>query len=289
MTRGKTNFVRLSRCGLPAAAWVALAFLLGAGPHDLAFAQPPYQDVMTAEGWAWSKINKGEWADFNQRCDPQAQPLDSKTDDVRWENGCREITASFLQDLLTRAPWRDSIPFAGVRIKGARIIKNKIDLKDLDLENARLTRSVEINGSRIDTAINLEHVQTDYFVSFDSSRISDALDAEGFRSSNHLSLADSSISGNLNLRDAKIDGEVEMTGARVNGVLDATALRVDGSLKMSSQPDHKATFKDVYMSGAKIGRNLQAVGAYLDGVLEASSLQVGGEVCMQKSSIFAKK
>ena len=89
MTRGKTNFVRLSRCGLPAAAWVALAFLLGSGPRGLAFAQTPYQDVTTAEGWAWSKISKGEWADFNQRCDPQAQPLNPKTDDVRWENGCR--------------------------------------------------------------------------------------------------------------------------------------------------------------------------------------------------------
>ena len=32
-----------------------------------------------------------------------------------------QLSARFLQDLLTKAPWREATPFAGVRIVGARI------------------------------------------------------------------------------------------------------------------------------------------------------------------------
>jgi hypothetical protein len=51
-------------------------------------------------------------------------------------------------DLLTQAPWREQVPSKGIRIAGARI------LEDIDLENAKLVRAIEIYGSRIDGAIN---------------------------------------------------------------------------------------------------------------------------------------
>jgi hypothetical protein len=286
----QSSLSRLSQRGLALAVLVTLTSWLGwAESPDIAFAQTSYNDLSTAEGWAWSKISRGEWADFNQRCESKPQRLDAKVEDARWQDDCRKLSVSFLKDLLTKAPWRESTPFAGVRIKGARIATDQTDPADFDLENAKLIRSVQINGSRVDAAINLVHAQTDYFISFDSSKMSNALNAEGLRSSNHLSLVDSWVLGTVNLHDAKIDGKVEMRDARVDGVLDATALRVDGSLNMSSQTERKASFKDVYMSGAKIGGNLELVGAYFDGVLDAPSLQVGGDVLMQKASIFAKK
>ena len=84
----------------------ALALWLGLGS---ALAQGRYDDPRTAEGWAWPQIERSEMVDLNERCRTLA--LDPKDeDDARWRDDCRKLSTRFLQDLLTRAPWREAIP-----------------------------------------------------------------------------------------------------------------------------------------------------------------------------------
>ena len=59
---------------------------------------------------------EGKVADFNKLCGT-TPPLDpkKKEDEARWEGDCRNISrnlsAQFLQDLLTQAPWQKAVPF----------------------------------------------------------------------------------------------------------------------------------------------------------------------------------
>ena len=96
---------------------------------------------------------------------------------------CRKLSARFLQDLLTRAPWREAVPFAGVRITGARIVG------DVDLENAKLIRPVAIFGSRIEGAIKLSHARTDSVMQLDGSLMIRAFAADGLHAESDLFLA----------------------------------------------------------------------------------------------------
>jgi uncharacterized protein YjbI with pentapeptide repeats len=253
----------------------ALPICLGLGALDVAWAQAPYDDIKTAEGWAWSRIKQGYMADFNQHCG--TPPLDPKNEeDANWQNDCRKLSARFLQDLLTRAPWRDAVPFEGVRIKGARIAG------DVDLENAKLIRPIEIFGSRIEGAINLRRARTDSLVWLDGSLMIGTFAADGLHAESKLFLRHGAVfKSYVRLTGASFEGNVDMTGASFEGTLNAGSLQVGGSLFMYSGVHNKASFEEVVLRGAKITGQIDMTGASFDGTLDANSLQVGGNLFMQ--------
>src|SRR5262245_27790272 len=241
---------------------------LGLGP---ASAQEPYRDPNTAEGWALPQIERSEMADFNERCNtPELDARDEQ--DARWREDCRKLSARFLQDLLTRPPWREAIPLAGIQIKGARTVG------ELDLENTKLIRSLSILSSRIEDKINLIHARTDSLIWLEGSLMNGIFDAPGLRSESDLWLRGGSVfKKDVNLSGAKIDGRVELTDARFDNMLNASQVRIGGYLNMNSDED-KASFNLVSLIDAKVGGQLNMLGASFNGPLNADLLKVGGNL-----------
>jgi hypothetical protein len=153
-----------------------------------ALGQAPYDNLETAEGWAWAQIKAGDPANFSERCGMPAMDARAETD-TGWTDSCRSISAKFIVDILTRAPFHDQVPFAGVNIIGARVDG------DINLRNAKLIRSVSIEQSRIQNNINLDAVRTDSTIAFIASRIAGEFSAKHLRAEHTLILNDSVFAG----------------------------------------------------------------------------------------------
>ena len=265
--RAGVGAVSFPPCAMP--IFAALALWLGLGS---AFAQGRYDDPSTAEGWAWSQIEQNDLPDFNERCHTDA--LDPKDDnDVRWNDECRKLSARFLQDMLTRAPWREAIPFGGIQLIGARIVD------DIDLENAKLIRALSVHNSRIEGGINLVRARTDSVIDLEGSLMKGRFEAVGLHSESDLLLNNGTVfKSEVLLGGAKVDGNVELAGTAFEDNLNANQLKVGGNLWAPSVSQYKTTFRSVYLINAEIGGNVSFTGATVEGALNGSQLQIGGNL-----------
>jgi hypothetical protein len=224
-----------------------------------------------AEHWVWAQLSQGRAAilDQNPGCNGDKHPAPKDGENPAWRNSCRVISASFLHDVLTRAPWQGALPYQGVQIDGADIVGL------LDLQNARLARQFWIINSRIEGNVTLGRARTENLIGLSGTFVEGTFEANGLVSESDILLRLGTVfREGLNLEGARIAGQVGMTGASVTGTLNAQALQT-GELFMRSDASNKASFTTVILEGATIAGLVDMTGASVTGPMNADALRAG--------------
>jgi hypothetical protein len=175
----------------------AAAFWLGIlGGADV---QTPYSDQALSEGWAWSRIQLGQTADFNLRCQKGVtlDPRDGAID--HWQDPCRRLDVAFIRQLLTVPSLKNAIPARGINLIGARLVG------DVDLSNIRSSIDLSIGLSRIEGNLALQQARFDSVLSIEGTVLTGTLNGEGLRAAEFL-VGGSDFKGPVSLLNAKIEG-----------------------------------------------------------------------------------
>lgn len=210
-------------------------------------------DWTEPETWAWQRIAAGEVADFNKRAE---RTLDARSDDG-WTSD-RRLRARFLRTILTEQRFVAATPFTGVRIFGALI-----DDEVIDLEQARLPHLVWLQQSRITTALHARNLRVD----------------------GSLSLQASCVVGDVQLMAARITESISLAEGLFRGPVDMDSAKVTGALLLR----HGATFEnDLNLVNVEIGAKLDMTGSIFRGEVDLQSAKVTGAAFLAGGAVFDK-
>jgi hypothetical protein len=258
---------------------IAAAFWLWSGLLASFAIAESYDDIATPDGWAWSQIKLGQAADFSQRC-PVYRFEEKMLEDVSWQNECRKLSARLIEDLLTKVPWRESVPAAGVRIKGAWIVGI------IDLANAKLIRPIEIVESRLDDKLSLRRAKTDSLITLRNSLMVGQFDAPGLRSESGVDLFNSTFKESVYLDGAQIGDDFNVYSSTLDGGLQADSMTVGRDLYLESPGFPSGTsFKSVFLRGSRIKGRVVVDRVNIGGQFTLDNVQSGGELLIDKCRI----
>lgn len=265
------------RWGLGVALLLAWLLLPNQGRAQLG---GPIQ-VMTAsttEQWIWQRLRAGETADLNTRCGVTLDPR--ANDDARWRDPCRQVSAKFLEWLLTGPDWRVAPAHRGVRMVGARVAD------PIDLTGADVKAEAWLHQGRFEREVWLERARFSGLLSLNGAVFRGGLNADGLRVGDSLLLRDGAVvtGGVASLRRANIEGNLAMDKARFEAGINANSLKLGGTLLLSDGV--VVTGGAVNLVGADIAGVLDMSRAHFEGAIIADSLKLGGSLLMQEAVLL---
>ncbi len=273
---------------LIAALGIVFCGLVGpAAACDLA-AKP---DWSAAEAWTWARICAGETADLRIFSGNNSPMTEIET----WPK-TRHLGARFLTEILSDPAYAAAIPYAGLRILGARFPEG------LDLPNVRIDRFLLIGQSVFDLPVNFRQIRSVASIDLNNSwfrwlpsaetevanevavsvEFSESVIEGGLflnqASFGALSLVDASIGLNLTLQDSlgtgdllltrsriagsafldrlDLEGDLYLTNARIDGDLSFGAARIAAKAAPADQPDAPLAGGGIFASNLRLGGSL---------------------------------
>ena len=264
-------------------------------------ADPAWTD---AERWAWSQIAEGRSANFDLSCGASTS---APAGDAVWNQPCRIIRGSMLEEVLIRAPWRDAMQHQGLRFIGARITGG------VDLGNAHIGPAVVLARSHIDGDVILAHGRLDSFFALDGSAVSGMIDATAMISDSDVSFADGRTIGHIDgavggveaqktvsLRNARIHGSLYLNGGRFHQIVDLRAAHIDGEVQTSGAHVMGRFWAGSMQIGVKLGVNATTfdgdavfANSTIGGLIDASESHFGGKLnlvdCAVAGDVFVSR
>lgn len=266
------------RWGLGVALLLAWLLLPNQGRAQLG---GPIQ-VMTAsttEQWIWQRLRAGETADLNTRCGVTLDPR--ANDDARWRDPCRQVSAKFLEWLLTGPDWRVAPAHRGVRMVGARVA-DPIDLTSTDVR-----AEVWLIQGRFEREVWLDRARFAGLLSLGGSVFRAGLSGNALQVGGSLFLRDGALvaGGEVNLAGASVGGNLDMANARFEAGVNADSLQLGGSLFLRGGT--VVAGGAVNLIGARIGANLDMSGARFQAGINGDSMRVGGSMSLRDGTVVS--
>ena len=221
------------------------------------------------ERWVWKEVCEGREADLIQREGYRIEP--DNTD--RWPQE-RILRSAFLESILLHEPYVGALTHRGVRIKGAWFTEA------IDLSNSTLTKPVVLDGCRFDKKVNMQGLETRYWISFVGSSFNGNLYMNHLQVAGSLYLDKGGRFHGVDLSGAIIGDVLAMRGSTFVDTLDMNKLQVGTNLLMNEG----ARFQTVKLSGTIIGGEFDMKGSNFDGTLLMTGLLVRGSLFMEEAS-----
>ena len=145
---------------------------------------------------------------------------------------------------------------------------------DIGLANARIPKEFGIGQCRIEGAIDISRARADNLIGVYFSTVTGPFNIASLEARSDVNFGLTNFKSGLVGRGAHIAGTFNLVGSQLQGDFEADELQTR-NLLMYSDPDKRASFKDVWLRNAQIAGQVVFKDAEVDGVLNAEGIQAG--------------
>lgn len=230
----------------------------------------PLDNWSEQERWVWKNLCEGKIADLD-RAISDGLWFDSERPDHYPQK--RVLTTNFIKTINFYEPFCSSIPYEGVRIKGARFEE------PINLNNAHLINEIQFINCVFIVYVDMLRLKADSLIVFDDCEFNDELNMDELMTDASIFIRNCRFRKNLVLKGCRINGQLDLSGSVFEKLIRMSSVTVGKSLFMGL-----GEYNCVDLKGSTINEHFEIRGSLFKGSLDLSAICVSGHVKMNPSS-----